>query len=195
MGCCTIKSLQDARRGGLQHSEQRTHRAQGVGRRAGRHQPHPCRQHAACQEARCAHTLHTPVYMQYCAGPGCNPHYKLMTLGLSISSTALSEPAASDLPAQNQTYSWWEWCWACMQASGDAYAVAADATSSGLEGGGRVRRILIGHSLGAACAAAEVIDHPEVRLSIAYGKYGRLWESWEKIWDNSVCGGTSLPSV
>ncbi|CAL8467707.1 g7245 [Coccomyxa elongata] len=47
------------------------------------------------------------------------------------------------------------------EASGEAYAVAADARSSGQVSSGRVRRILVGHSLGAACAAAEVIDHPE----------------------------------
>jgi hypothetical protein len=46
--------------------------------------------------------------------------------------------------------------------------VAADASSGGRDGVERVRRILIGHSLGAACAAVEVIDHPEVHLSTAF---------------------------
>lgn len=54
-------------------------------------------------------------------------------------------------------------CCSVVQASGDAYAVAADARSGGQDSSGRVRRILVGHSLGAACAAAEAIDHPEVR--------------------------------
>ena len=53
-------------------------------------------------------------------------------------------------------------CCCAVQVSGEAYAVAADARSGGQASSGRVRRILVGHSLGAACAAAEVIDHPEV---------------------------------
>lgn len=52
-----------------------------------------------------------------------------------------------------------------MQAAGNAYAVAADATVAGHTSEQRVRRVLVGHSLGAACAAAEVIDHPEVQDS------------------------------
>ncbi len=58
--------------------------------------------------------------------------------------------------------------------------MAADARSGGQESSGRVRRILVGHSLGAACAAAEVIDNPEVRhltnlVAVQYHWGRRKW--------------------
>lgn len=53
-----------------------------------------------------------------------------------------------------------------LQATGGMYDVEADGSREAQlpsASGTSVKRVLIGHSLGAACAAAEFIDNPQVR--------------------------------
>ena len=49
-----------------------------------------------------------------------------------------------------------------LQAAVISIDVQAGDSDRARQQGGRPRRILVGHSLGGACAVAEVIDHPEV---------------------------------
>ena len=48
------------------------------------------------------------------------------------------------------------------------YPVTSEVSPSSGSSGSRARHVLMGHSLGAACAAAEVITHPEVGGTILY---------------------------
>ena len=51
------------------------------------------------------------------------------------------------------------------RAGGSAASGEHQGASAGTEDRSSARHVLIGHSMGAACAAAEVIANPEVRLA------------------------------